>query len=231
MKLNSNTIPLKDIDIILPVYNCEKFIGEAIQSVLDQTFKNFNLIIINDGSTDSTEEIINKYKKKDARIILIEQKNSGQINSLNTGLELSKSTYIAFIDADDLWEKTKLEKQYSLLTKTVDLTVCFTLVREFDSLQNQDTKYSARKKDMKGLNKLCFLGAKSLFDTYGKFNNEVSLADFVLWFGKLINDNVKYEVINEVLAFRRIHGNNMTKNVNRLDYLKAIKRHIDTKRN
>ncbi|MFT5213706.1 MAG: glycosyltransferase involved in cell wall biosynthesis [Patiriisocius sp.] len=231
MGIHSNTIPPKEIDIILPVYNCEKFIGEAIQSVLDQTFTDFNLIIINDGSTDSSEEIINKYKEIDPRIISITQKNRGQIASLNTGLELSKSKYIAFIDADDLWKKTKLEKQYNLLSKTADVAVCFTLLREFDSLGNQDIKYAARKNDMKGLSRICFLGAKSLFETYGKFDNEEKLAEFILWFGKLINDNVKYEVLNEVLAFRRIHANNMTQKINRLDYLKTIKRHIDAKRN
>jgi glycosyltransferase involved in cell wall biosynthesis len=231
MGIHSNTIPPKEIDIILPVYNCEKFIGEAIQSVLDQTFTDFNLIIINDGSTDSSEEIINKYKEIDPRIISITQKNRGQIASLNTGLELSKSKYIAFIDADDLWKKTKLEKQYNLLSKTADVAVCFTLLREFDSLGNHDIKYADRKNDMKGLSRICFLGAKSLFETYGKFDNEEKLAEFILWFGKLINDNVKYEVLNEVLAFRRIHANNMTQKINRLDYLKTIKRHIDAKRN
>jgi len=233
MDINNNTILPKKIDVILPVYNCEKFIGEAIQSVLDQTFQSLNLIIINDGSTDCSEEIINKYKETDSRIILIKQKNRGQIPSLNKGLELSKSEYIAFIDADDLWEKTKLEKQYKSLSKTADIAVCFTLVREFDSLKNHDIKHSAsaRKNDMKGLSKICFLGAKSLFDTYGKFNNEEKLGEFILWFGKLINDNVKYEVLNEVLAFRRIHSNNMTQKINRLDYLKIIKRHIDTKSN
>ena len=231
MDINSITIFPKEIDIIIPVYNGEKFIGEAIQSVLDQTFQRFNLIIINDGSTDSSEEIIHKYKEIDPRIISRTQKNRGQIPSLKMGRELSKSKYIAFIDADDLWEKTKLEKQYNLLSKTADVAVCFTLVREFDSLENQDIKYAARKEDMKGLSKLCFLGAKSLFDTYGNFNDEEKLADFILWFGKLINDDVKYEVLNEVLAFRRIHGNNMTQKINRLDYLKTIKRHIDAKRN
>jgi len=231
MDINSNTIPSKEIDIILPVYNCEKFIGEAIQSVLDQTFQRFNLIIINDGSTDRSQKIINKYKEIDSRVISIKQKNRGHIPSLNTGLELSNSEYIAFIDADDLWEKTKLEKQYNLLSKTADVAVCFTLLREFDSLESYDVKYFARKNDMKGLSKICFLGARSLFDTYGKFDNEEKLPEFILWFGKLINDNVKYEVLNEVLAFRRIHDNNMTQKMNRLDYLKTIKRHIDAKRN
>jgi len=89
------------ISVIMSVYNCEKYLSQAIESVLNQSYTNFEFVIINDGSTDSSLKIIKKYQHKDLRIILIDQKNIGLTKSLNKGVHIAKGDYIARMDADD----------------------------------------------------------------------------------------------------------------------------------
>lgn len=104
------------VSIIVPVYNAEKFIRETIQTVLNQTYKNWELLVVNDCSTDNSKKIIEEYEKKDKRIHMIElEHNSGAAIARNTGIENSKGRYIAFLDADDLWDKRKLEKQLKFI--------------------------------------------------------------------------------------------------------------------
>lgn len=96
--------------VIIPTYNREKLIGRAIDSVLNQTFKDFELIIVDDGSTDNTKEIIERYT--DQRIRYIYKENGGQNSALNKGIEFAKGKYVAFLDSDDEWLDEKLRKVY-----------------------------------------------------------------------------------------------------------------------
>jgi len=99
------------ISVVMPVYDAEKYLDEAIQSILNQTYKDFEFIIINDGSTDKSLEIIEKYKEQDERITLISRENKGLISSLNEGITRSKGEYIARMDADDISAPTRFQKQ------------------------------------------------------------------------------------------------------------------------
>jgi len=102
------------ITVLMPAYNAEKFIAEAINSVLKQSFSDFELLIINDGSTDNTGRIIRSFK--DQRITLIEQENKGVAAALNTGLKLSKARYVARFDADDICYPERLKIQFDFIT-------------------------------------------------------------------------------------------------------------------
>lgn len=96
----------------MPVYNAVDFVGEAIQSVIDQTYRNYKFIIIDDCSTDGSQTVIKNYIKKDKRIIFLKNNtNVGVVKSLNLGLRLADGGFIARIDADDIWLPNKLEKQ------------------------------------------------------------------------------------------------------------------------
>ena len=90
------------ISVILPVYNGEKYLKESIESILNQTYTNFEFIIIDDGSKDSSLEIIKEYEKEDERIIVISRENKGLVASLNEGIATAKGKYIARMDADDV---------------------------------------------------------------------------------------------------------------------------------
>jgi len=112
------------ISIIVPVYNVEKYIQKCLESLINQTLKDIEIILVNDGSTDNSVEIINLYQKKDNRIILINQKNNGQGSARNKGLEIAQGTYISFVDSDDYIEINMLEKMYKLATKE-KADICF----------------------------------------------------------------------------------------------------------
>ena len=99
---------MPEVSVIIPVYNGEKYIEEALESVLAQTFRDFEVIVINDGSTDTTEERLAKYQD---RIVYVRQENRGLAATRGRGLELAKGEWIAFLDADDVWLPRKLELQ------------------------------------------------------------------------------------------------------------------------
>lgn len=121
------------ISVILPVYNAEKYLSEAIESVLNQTLKDFELICINDGSTDSSEFIIKKYQSLDSRIILISRDNKGLINTLNEGLKKAKYNFIARMDADDICDPVRFKLQLSYLQKHKEVAVVGTEFLTIDS--------------------------------------------------------------------------------------------------
>lgn len=104
---------VKQVSVVMPVYNGEKYLREAIDSVLSQTFDNFEFIIVNDGSTDSSEEIIRSYS--DSRIVLVNKPNSGIVDSLNLGIKRATGKYIARMDADDIMLPDRLKIQYRFM--------------------------------------------------------------------------------------------------------------------
>ena len=109
------------VSLIVAVYNIEKYIVRCINSLMYQTYKNLEIIIIDDGSTDSSGKICKDYKKKDSRIVF--QKNSGLSSARNTGIQLSTGEYISFVDGDDWLEKNAVEKMVSRIDKDVDIII------------------------------------------------------------------------------------------------------------
>lgn len=110
----------------MPAYNAEKYIDEAIDSVISQTFANWELIIVNDGSTDDTQKIVEAYVSSDTRIKLINQENKRLGAARNEGIKNANGEWVAFLDADDLWINTKLEKQLAAAAEQPDAGVIFT---------------------------------------------------------------------------------------------------------
>lgn len=112
------------ISVIVPAYNSSKYVKKCIQSVLNQDYNNFELIVVNDGSTDNTLEILNTLSKKDNRIKVLNQKNSGVSSARNLGLSNSSGEYITFLDSDDTLTKTALSDFLSEINENVDLVIC-----------------------------------------------------------------------------------------------------------
>lgn len=126
------------ISVILPVYNGEKYLLEAVQSILNQTYSNFELIVVNDGSKDKSEEIIKNIK--DPRIVYHYKNNSGLADSLNYGISLSKGYYIARQDQDDISYPTRFEKQVDFLEKNKNVGLLGTRARVFKD-NSSEVKY------------------------------------------------------------------------------------------
>ncbi|MCL2311643.1 MAG: glycosyltransferase [Firmicutes bacterium] len=112
------------ISLVIPVYNVEKYLQRALESVENQTFKNFEAIIVNDGSTDNSLEIIKKFIKRNTNFILIDQKNKGLSGARNKGIKASSGRYIAFMDSDDFIEPTYLNDMYLAAIKSGSDIVC-----------------------------------------------------------------------------------------------------------
>jgi glycosyltransferase involved in cell wall biosynthesis len=111
------------ISIIIPTYQSAQFLPQSIESILNQTFKDFEVIVVDDGSTDSTSEVLNNYIPQ---IRVISQKNQGPSIARNTGIRASSGVFLAFLDADDFWISDKLEKQIRLLEENYELGLIFT---------------------------------------------------------------------------------------------------------
>ena len=113
------------VSVIVPVYNAEKYIEKCIKSILNQSYENFELLIVNDGSIDSTKSICEKYKKKDSRIILINKNNNGVSSARNDALKIAKGDYCCFVDADDYPDKDMIKLMVESAKKNKsDIVIC-----------------------------------------------------------------------------------------------------------
>ncbi len=117
------------ISVVMPVYNAEKYLSQAIESILIQTYTDFEFIIIDDGSTDTSLKISETYAQKDKRIVLVSRENKGLVASLNEGIALAKGEFIARMDADDISLPTRFEKQIAVLEQEkIDIIGCHAMI-------------------------------------------------------------------------------------------------------
>lgn len=124
------------VSVIIPVYNTEKYLRECLDSVLNQTLKEIEVICIDDGSTDNSLEILNKYAQKDSRVIVLTQKNKGGGAARNQGVRKSKGDFLSFLDSDDFYNVDTIEKMYTKAIATQsDIVICG--VRIFNSLSQR----------------------------------------------------------------------------------------------
>ena len=113
------------ISVIIPVYNVEKYLSECLESILNQTFQDFEIICVDDGSTDRSLDILQEYKRKDDRFVILQQRHAGAGAARNHGIKLAEGKYIQFLDSDDYFEPTLFEEMYNHAEKfDSDLTVC-----------------------------------------------------------------------------------------------------------
>lgn len=120
------------VSVLLSCFNAGRWLSETVESVLSQSFADFEFIIIDDGSGDNTRDIISRHAEEDARIVPIFKKNTGLPDSLNTGLRQAKGTWVARIDADDLCEPTRLEEQVEVVRRMPDVVLVGANYREID---------------------------------------------------------------------------------------------------
>jgi glycosyltransferase involved in cell wall biosynthesis len=113
------------VSVVVPLYNVERYIGQALSSILRQTFVDFEVLVVNDASSDRSRQIVDQFAKNDPRVSMITQENRGLAGARNTGIRNARGKFIAFLDADDLWQPTKLEAHVSLLTANPEVGVSF----------------------------------------------------------------------------------------------------------
>ena len=197
------------ISVIMPVYNCERYVKDAIQSILNQSYTNFELLILDDNSSDSTKTIINEFT--DLRIKLIEKsKNTGYTNSLNYGLSIAKGTYIARMDGDDISIPERFAKQVAFLELHPDVIVCGTNYKIIGTNKVKILPETHEDIKIELLKNTCFghptvMIRKEILDRYDlMYDIEKEPAeDYDLWvrllkYGRLYN-------LNEVLLHYRVY--------------------------
>jgi len=217
------------VSVIIPVYNAECYLGEAIDSVINQTYQPVEIIVINDGSTDCSEQIARSYSE----VRYIYQSNQGCAAARNTGLEASRGGYLAFQDADDIWLSQKLEIQMDFLFKEPDIggTICYidnfldpAVARDDDS-----TNFGISNEIMALIS---LVARKSVFDRVGCFNTDYRVGSDFEWFTRSKDAGIKIKILEEVLLHRRVHGGNISSQmqIRKQNMLKMFKESIDRKR-
>lgn len=207
------------VSIVMPAYNAEKYISKSIESVLNQTYKNFELIIVNDCSIDNTEKIILNYKKSEKRIVYIKSEvNKGVGESRNVGVQNSIGNWIAFIDSDDLWANDKIEKQMEFIKN--DKKIKFTYTgSSFINKEGKFFNYSMRvpkKVDYKTLLKQNIISCSSVLISKElilncKMPKGYMHEDYATWLTILKKENYAYG-IDEPLLYYRIMENSKSGN-------------------
>ena len=205
------------ISVVIPAYNAEQFLDETLESVLSQTYENWECIIVNDGSTDNTEEIAKKWCEKDARFRYFYKENSGVSDTRNLGIKEARGEYIAFLDADDLYMPNFLDVCLeNLVEKDVDLVAPKML--EFWDVQNEviededkkDYLYSGKEGIALFLHSnritMALLCKKSVMDEVGGFTWHKKAEDLHCWL-KVLFAGYKIYRLGEYYAYRRMHNN------------------------
>jgi len=215
------------VSIITPAYNSEDFISSTIDSVLDQTYKNFELIIVDDCSNDNTKNIVSNYLKADNRIQYYRfDKNYGAAAARNLAIEKAKGKYIAFLDADDLWDQDKLTKQIKYMEEN-ELNFTYTNYRYIDEEGNKTGKWKKSFKKL-SLPKLLFfssaIGCLTVIynqEEIGKIKVPLlrKRNDVAIWHHVLQRTNKGY-LFDETLASHRIVTGSLSRSTNRVKLLK-----------
>jgi glycosyltransferase involved in cell wall biosynthesis len=220
MSSESNNTPL--ISVVMPVFNAQKFLAQSIESILSQTEKNFEFIIINDGSTDDSENIILSYSDK--RIVYIKnEKNLGLSKSFNIGIRAAKGTYIARMDADDISVPERFKKQISYLESHPEIGVIGSSISVID-------EKGGKKRTLSRPTNNLFIKWTSLFSTpmyhptimarteimkAHPYDERLSNSeDYELWSRLLFGSDACFANLNEPLLFYRVFSGSTTQMLN-----------------
>ena len=224
----------------MPVFNAEKYIKYSIESILNQTFKDFEFIIINDGSRDNSSNIIESYSAKDERIKLVSQNNSGASNAFNKGLSIARGEYIARMDADDISTLNRFELQYNFLKKNKEISAIGGAVKIIDENNNiiknifYPSNLNIIKKQIQFNIPIAFpsmIIRKEILDKFNGLRTFLDPADdYDLWL-RLLDSNIKISNIRNFVLHYRVHSNSLShrkkndqNNLTIISYLSSMSR-------
>ncbi len=225
--------PIGLVTTIVPVFNGARYLAETIDSVLSQTWPAIDVIVVDDGSTDDSAAVASRFG---ARVTLVGQARQGQAAALNHGLALAKGDLVAFLDADDVWNPTKTERQVARFAARADLGYCVTRIRSFLSPEYEHRRASldpALFRDAPGYLVSSLMARRAVFDAIGGFDTTLRHANKTEWFLRARNRGIAFEEIDEVLVRRRLHAANRSQAfaARSIDeYLRLVKTSLDRRR-
>jgi len=224
------------ISVIIPTYNRANLLSRAIKSVLNQIFKDFEIIVIDDCSIDNTEEVIKKFQEQDKRIRYIRhEKNKEAAMTRNTGIKVAKGEYIAFLDSDDEWLPEKLEKQFALFRKNEKLgfVSCNALIIDEKSKEGRKYIMPRYKNILEKLLESNFIDStssvvirKDVLNEVGYFDEKIKIGeDWDMWIR--IAQKYEFDFVKKPLFRYYLHQNNITKTTSNLRKAKDKERIIE----
>jgi len=227
-----DSLPL--ISVVIPAYNAAGYIEEAINSVLNQTFQNFEIIVVDDGSQDLTKEKVLNYS--DPRIKYIYKENGGPSTARNTGIKAARGNYIAFLDYDDIWIPQKLEKQLARFSLEPELGLVYSWVQSINP--DGSDRFVAKPENEGWVYNDLFLGnfqhngsvqliKKECFEKTGYFDESLlNVQDWDMWLR--LAKYFKFGVVKEILVKYRVRPDSISKRHRKLNksFIKIVEKHI-----
>ncbi|QNF26190.1 glycosyltransferase family 2 protein [Metabacillus elymi] len=219
------------VSVIVPVFNCEKFLYKCIESICKQTYSNIEIIVVNDGSTDNTEKIVLKMKEQENRIIYYKQENSGPSEARNKGISLSKGEYLIFIDSDDTVEPSYIEMLLNeMLISKADLVCCgykdiseYGIVNYSDfHFNNSATVHSIMEMVCNGTGGVLWskIFKKELISKNSlKMDKDIFMSEDLIFVLQYVSNCNSFALLNEYLYnYNRLNQGSISSNIS-IDYL------------
>ncbi len=208
------------VSVIIPTYNRQDLLFEAIESVLNQVYVNFELLVIDNKSDDKTLERLNQIS--DTRIKVFTAPRRGAAHARNTGISHARGNFLAFLDSDDLWVPTKLALQVTKIKELGKGNMLFAEYREF--AVDKEIDLSQRTDIKMSLSLITMLIGKEDFNRVGLFDPTLQAGEFLEWYARALALGMTTSAIEEVLSLRRIHGGNSASSARSAkDYLNACR--------
>lgn len=220
------------VSVVIPAYNAAPHITAALESVLAQPVRPLEIIVVNDGSTDTTAELAAAFGE---RVTVLHQPNQGISAAINRGIQAARGEWLAFLDADDLWTADRLEKQFAALAVQPSLSFVFGHLQNFYSPET-DAEYRAKifcePNPLSGIWYHTMLIRRADFLRVGLFETQWAFGNFMEWFERANSLEMTFTVLADVLLLRRLHPNNsgLRDTASRQDYARVLKTILDRKR-
>jgi glycosyltransferase involved in cell wall biosynthesis len=222
------------VSCIVPVFNGERYLREALDSILAQSYREVEVVAVDDGSTDGTRSVVGMYGRQ---VRYVAQRNAGPAAARNTGIAASRGGLIAFLDADDLWHPDKVRLQVDRFEARQELDVCVTHIRNFwmPELREEEERLRDhfRARPLPGYSSVTMMVRRRLFDRIGSFSPELLHGADAEWFARAEDAGAVFEVLPQVLVDRRLHAASRSRqwaDRSRDEFIHTMKTLVDRRR-
>ena len=221
------------ISCIVPVWNGERYLAEALDSALAQTHPADEIIVVDDGSTDASADVVRSYG---SRARYVHQRNAGSAAARNRGVAESRGELVSFLDQDDLWDRRKLERQVLHFQARPSTDVCVGHVELFwiPELAHEGGAYRGQPRGHRvpGYTAPAMLARRAAFDRVGRFDEGLSFGDATDWFLRAIDLGLDIALLPEVLLYHRMHASNLTRwrDSSKREFVHIVKATLDRRR-
>jgi glycosyltransferase involved in cell wall biosynthesis len=222
------------VSCVIPAFNSARYLREALDSILAQRHQPLEIIVADDGSNDGTAAVVSAYG---ANVRLVTQPTAGPAATRNLGIRSSSGDFVAFLDADDVWHREKIERQMASFDRRPELGVSTTHIQNFWieelSEERERLRDDPRAGPLPGYVTMTMLVRRSAFERVGLFDEALWHSDAGDWFVRAAQAGVTIDMIPEVLAYHRMHFTNLSRRFGadaRAEFAQMVKRSLDERR-